>query len=385
MPAAPSPFGARKLRAGFVCAGDPRDIDALSGTPHQMFLALARHFELVAVIERPWPRWFVPLGRVLRAATFGRHDPSWSTWYTRLGARGALARLWAADPDVVFAVLVSPMAHLLTGRCKVIHVSDTTLRAMSGYYAEFTRLCRAAGPQRVEAKTIRGAWLALYPSEWARRSAIADYGALPDRAIEIAWGANIAAVAGRPRRLPDDLLRFLFIGTKWRRKGGQIAVDTVRELTARGIRCRLDIVGCRARVLRGPPPANVVFHGRLDKSTAPGAELLGRLYADATFLLLPTQAECYGIAFAEAAHYGLPSIGTTTGGVPSVVRDGVTGILLPPGASATTYADAVAALIASPERYEGMSQAALNDAAERLNWRRWAEEVHAAVSRRWQA
>jgi glycosyltransferase involved in cell wall biosynthesis len=55
------------------------------------------------------------------------------------------------------------------------------------------------------------------------------------------------------------------------------------------------------------------------------------LYAAADVFALPTRLEGFGLVFVEAAFHGVPSIGTATGGVPDAVRDGETGLLVPPG------------------------------------------------------
>ena len=63
---------------------------------------------------------------------------------------------------------------------------------------------------------------------------------------------------------------------------------------------------------------------------------LHTLYANATLFALtpkelPGDYEGFGIVYMEAAYYGLPTLGTTTGGVSEAVEDGVTGILAQPG------------------------------------------------------
>lgn len=349
--------------------------------------ALERHFESVIVVDDPWPRWFLAANRMLLRASKGRYDLTWSPRFTALAGRRTAARLRAAKPDIVFALKASPLAHVLVDEFRVVHCSDTTLRAMFGYYGSFDTFAPRTrrGGEAIEAKVLHGAFLSVFPSDWARQSAIHDYSASPARALEIASGANLDPIAATPRRLPPGELRLLFSGPSWIRKGGQIAVDTVTDLTRRGIACRLDIVGCTEAVLNGPVPPNVTFHDFISKATPAGVERLRRFYDDATFMLAPTQAECFGLALCEAAHYGLPAISTDTGGVPSLIRDGVTGLLLPPGSPGSAYADAIAALIASPDRYEAMSRAALADAASRLNWTVWAEKVAAAVSERLRA
>lgn len=65
--------------------------------------------------------------------------------------------------------------------------------------------------------------------------------------------------------------------------------------------------------------------------------------------VLPTHQEALGTAFIEAAAMGLPAIGTAVDGVPEVVADGRTGILVPPKQPAA-LAQAILSLLADPER-----------------------------------
>lgn len=356
-----------------------------SGSPFFMRRALERRFEPALVIDDPWPRWFLGAKSLATTATVGRFHADWSPRLTALAGARTVARVRAARPDIVFALMASPLAHLLVDEFRVVHASDTTLHAMFGYYNSFDKFSASTrrGGEIIEAKVLRGAFLSVFASDWARQSAIRDYGVPPAVAHDIAWGANVDNVRGAARKLPAGELRFLFNGVDWKRKGGAIAVSTIAELTRRRIPARLDVIGRTDAVMRGAPtPANVTFHGFIGKTTETGASKFNRLYADATFFLLPTQAECFGISFAEAAHHGLPCIGTATGGVPAAVRHGVTGLLLPPGAPAAAYADAIMELTSSPPAYEAMSRAALADAAARLNWDTWAEKVATAVSHR---
>ncbi len=373
------------MRAAMLTYGNPRSVGTWSGIPSHMLEALSAHFEFTTVIEAPLPRWYRPLGLVLKALTLRRFQYTASRTFTRLAMRGTAARLAAEQPDVVFAVSCSPIAHAVTAAHPTVYIADATVRQMIGYYDLMTRSVgrSAGGADALEAQVIEESALILYPSSWARQSALADYGADAAKVFEIAWGANMPAGNGQPRTLQAGPLRLLFVGIEWERKGGPLAVAAAAELAARGLDCRLDIIGNSAAVMAGRPvPANVHFHGLLRKDVPEQAAALDRLFEEAHLLFLPTRAECYGIVFAEAATRGLPSVSIATGGVPSVVRDGETGILLPPGATAANHADAIAALAADPARYASMSAAALVDAAQRLNWAVWASEVAAIVKRR---
>ena len=78
-------------------------------------------------------------------------------------------------------------------------------------------------------------------------------------------------------------------------------------------------------------------------------EELSALYAGADLMVWPAINEAYGMAMLEAQATGLPVVAGRTGGVPDVVRDGETGVLCPIG-DAAAFAEAVASLLADPDR-----------------------------------
>ncbi len=88
--------------------------------------------------------------------------------------------------------------------------------------------------------------------------------------------------------------------------------------------------------------------------------------------VLPTHQEALGTAFIEAAAMGLPAIGTQVDGVPEVILDGETGLLVPPRDS-MALAQALLELLGDPERRMAMGRAALEHVG-----RRYSRDVMAA-------
>jgi N-acetyl-alpha-D-glucosaminyl L-malate synthase BshA len=89
------------------------------------------------------------------------------------------------------------------------------------------------------------------------------------------------------------------------------------------------------------------------------------LLARAELFLLPSQSESFGLAALEALASGVPVIASAVGGLPEVVRDGVTGVLVPP-AQPDALARAVVSLLGDETRRSQMARAARTDACERF-------------------
>jgi glycosyltransferase involved in cell wall biosynthesis len=127
-------------------------------------------------------------------------------------------------------------------------------------------------------------------------------------------------------------LRVVFVGNIIRRKGLLILLEALLKLPA-GI-CQLSVVGnadLDALYMRG------VYH-LLMVTQLPGVTLTGvvgdeelaAILANSDVLVVPSEYEGFGIAYLEGMGFGLPAIGTTSGGASEIIADGVNGYLVPP-------------------------------------------------------
>lgn len=281
-------------------------------------------------------------------------------------------RIGAMKPDAVFA----PGSHavaMLDVPCPVVFCADATFANVLDWYDSFSHCADefiAQGHAQERAALGRCA-AAIYPSEWAARSAIEFYGADPARVHVVPFGANVEAPDSatvhrwiEARRLSP--LRLLFVGREWVRKGADLVLDACTLLRASGFDVELDLVG----IERTPRqvPEWVRNHGLLDKRDPAQRARLHELFAHSHFFFVPSLAENYGMVFCEAAAYGLPSLTTDVGGIPTIVRDGKTGYTLPPSTQPQEWAAVLAKVIDDPVAYRAMAHASHADYLARLNW-----------------
>jgi glycosyltransferase involved in cell wall biosynthesis len=98
---------------------------------------------------------------------------------------------------------------------------------------------------------------------------------------------------------------------------------------------------------------------------------------------VPTQAECYGLVFAEAHAFGLPAVSCAVQAVPSIIADGQTGIVQPMDAPAEAYVDRLLPLVHDRAAYRRMAHAAQARYQTLLNWdcftRHLIEQIEACL------
>ncbi|HEY4025105.1 MAG TPA: glycosyltransferase [Candidatus Dormibacteraeota bacterium] len=163
---------------------------------------------------------------------------------------------------------------------------------------------------------------------WSRLAAdslIADYGVPASRVHVIPPGVDLQRFHPGSQPRADALVRILFVGGDFARKGGPDLLAALQGLH----QAELDVVtGSEV----GPIPAGVRCH--VHRGLRPGSPKLLALYRRADVFAVPSRGDCLPQVLAEAAASGLPLVATATGAMGEVVRDGVNGFLVPAGAPA---------------------------------------------------
>jgi glycosyltransferase involved in cell wall biosynthesis len=90
-------------------------------------------------------------------------------------------------------------------------------------------------------------------------------------------------------------------------------------------------------------------------------------YADADLVVLPSLKEATSISALEAMSCAKPIVASNVGGLPYLIDEGVTGLLVPP-AEANALATAINELLSSPDRRRAMGEAARSRVLSELTW-----------------
>lgn len=287
--------------------------------------------------------------------------------------------LKSKDFDIIFSPGTVPIAYLKTDK-PIVFWTDATFAGMIDFYSSFSDLdseTKRHGNE-MEQLALSRCSLAIYTSQWAADTAIQNYKVNPKKVKIVPFGANIDV----DRNVRDiglylinksfNVCKLLFIGMEWERKGGDIALKVAELLNKRGLKTELHIVGIYPK--RGMPNF-VKRHGYISKNSKKGRDQLDQLYSESHFLILPTMADCVPVVLAEASSFGLPSLTTNVGGIPSTILDGRNGQTFNLKDTPEKYCDYIEKLMSSPKEYNDLALTSFKEYTERLNWNSAGKEI----------
>jgi glycosyltransferase involved in cell wall biosynthesis len=136
--------------------------------------------------------------------------------------------------------------------------------------------------------------------------------------------------------------RVLFVGRLEERKGIDTIIAALPAIMESGAVDSFDIVGddqlpdgdgvTYRQIIERRFGSELWFdkihlHGHVDQ------DQLDQFYSNCSIFIAPSKYESFGLIYLEAMRFSKPCIGTTAGGIPEVVANNVTGILIEPGNS----------------------------------------------------
>lgn len=283
-------------------------------------------------------------------------------------------KLSQVKTNVVFSITPNPIAYLECNQ-PMVFCADATFAGMVNFYPHYSNLCQETikNGHLTESLALQKCKLAIYASEWAAQTAIEHYNVEPSKVKVVPFGANIEnnqtidEVKDLIESRPTNQCKLLFLGVDWFRKGGDVAFEVAKALNQSGLNTELTIVGCQP-LINEPLPSYVKPLGFISKSTSKGKHKINKLLAESHFLILPSQAECFGVVFCEASSFGVPSIATNVGGIPSAVKMDINGKLFDINANITEYCKYISDLFVNYSEYKKLALSSFHEYQSRLNW-----------------
>jgi glycosyltransferase involved in cell wall biosynthesis len=190
----------------------------------------------------------------------------------------------------------------------------------------------------------------------------------------IPYGVDLEQFRPQPRQ-PDSDVIVGSVGRLSPEKGLKYLLQALAHIGADQPRVRLILAGDgpeRQRLERLAARLRlddrVEFLGDLPHEQVP--QVLARL----DIFAMPSTYEGFGVAAIEAAAMEVPVVASNVYGIPDVVDDGVTGLLVPPK-DVSALAQALRSLITDEERRRQMGRAARAFVAERYSWEKNTAEM----------
>jgi Glycosyltransferase len=192
---------------------------------------------------------------------------------------------------------------------------------------------------------------------------------IPAKEIEIIpMGSGIGDISEKAlKKERKTKTNLLFVGRLIEVKGTKYLVEAMKLLEAEKFELHIAGDGPERENLEKIAPKNVVFHGYQTGKN------LEELYRNADIFILPSivddagYTEGLGTVLLEAANFSIPVIGTNVGGIPDIIKDGETGILVPQK-DPKAISEAVKKLAENPQLCENLVKNAKKHLEKSFSW-----------------
>ncbi|TSC80399.1 MAG: group 1 glycosyl transferase [Candidatus Peregrinibacteria bacterium Gr01-1014_25] len=191
--------------------------------------------------------------------------------------------------------------------------------------------------------------------------------------LRIPNGVHVGMYAherARERRVPGCIL---FVGRLERMKGVDVLIDAFRLLASEFPHAHLRIVGSGSlRRTLERRAADLAATGRITFAGYLPADAVAAEFARAPIFCALSRSEALGNVFLEAQAAGCAVVASRTGGIPDIVVEGQTGLLIPPN-HPQEAADALRLLLRKNDLTDRLGKAGA-DHARKFDWSRITAE-----------
>lgn len=360
------------MRIAYITSGSPYNKNSWSGTNYYVRKSLEdQGHEVYCIYETPQVpiihRVIAKIARVFNRAYHADRTKLFSKKWNKV----ILSKI-QPETDAIVSLGTIPVAYLKTDIPIFIYV-DGIFEQMRTYYnwGNILKL-NLHEANHIEQAAINRCTKIVSCSLETTQAIEHFYPVSKGKTSTIPLGANwdIEPTQGEVykyiQKRGNSVCKLLFCGVEWERKGADIVVEAVKLLYSKGFPVELHMCGLRDVPIILPP--YVVNHGFIAKSSEEGIHKLKDLFSTSHFLFVPSRAEAYGLVFCEASAYGVPTISHRTGGLYTIVKDGVNGKLFELGTAPHLFAEYIESVFNDYPSYLKLAYSSYRRYKDVLNW-----------------
>ena len=228
--------------------------------------------------------------------------------------------------------------------------------------------------EQAEAAWLNRAQFVIFTSRWAADRAMSHYALDANRVASVGIFGEIEMPL---RDAYDDGMDFAFVSTNFQAKGGPTVLAAFRDVRKTHPTASLTVVGDAPATLAAEP--GISFAGYLRKEIPAEYQRLVGILGRARALVHPTQSDIAPLLLVEAGYLGCPVITSRRFGIPELVEDGRTGLLLDDPSQPAAVAAAMRWMLEHPNDYRKMREAAWSNARELHSKQKFEERLLAFV------
>ena len=347
----------------------PRDAASQGGADYQFLHALEKS-GVDVILAGPFQRDPILPEKIVKKI-FGKRYLKYDLTNTLRASKKVAEMVEEEKPDLVFSLYPPPLT-FYHREIPYVFRADAVFLGINDEFPEFIGEAGFLRPIRIylEKLAIKQCALILTHSEWTKHSLEQHYGVASEKVVIFPNPSSLPAKmigedisVRETKKLGEEKLQLLFVGRDSYRKGLAIALDVVEGLTIQGVDVVLSICG-----IEGEDQENVRYYGNLNRSNPEEFELYLKLLRSSHLLLHPARFDPSPRVTSEAAAFGTPTITNDAGGLGTSVRDGVSGVVLPKGAQAEVYTEAILEIINHSEKYYALCRSTKDRYDRKLNW-----------------
>lgn len=363
------------MKIVYVAMDDAENKNSWSGTTHYLYKNLKKNNTVINISPiKVNNLLFKILYKALSKLTGKKFLYARNKYVAKMYSNFVNKKLQQIDTyDCILSVGTLPTAFLKVDK-PIFMYTDATFDGIKNYYEEFSNLSKLTEKEgyELEKVALKNYAKSIYSSQWAKDSAIKHYKISGDEIEVIPFGLNMdeiplesEIIKNIEEKYKQEKFKLLFVGKDYRRKGGEIAVKILKELNEKGYDVQLTIVGCNPSILEN---SNIKIIPYINKNNKEEYEIYENLLKESHFLILPTKADCTPMVSKEANSYGIPAIISNTGGIPSIVKNNINGILINNYEKSEEFVEKIEFFIKNREAYKLISEKTRKYFENNLTW-----------------